>query len=181
MGAWDGVQAINQERQEISRSHIQRPFAAPRSLRTFHVDLSNAGDTLSRRIQTVSEPYVIPTERAMFFKKNMRGLTLGLVFVFCAAPFSQARSSKQESVILGPDARAPIPTQTPVSRGRTFVPLHSSLNNALVIDPDRISQWFWTARRNVYDRSDCAPPLWLVAGPHRAERYTRRNGSQFHG
>lgn len=63
----------------------------------------------------------------MFFKQTLRRLTLGLVFVFCAAPFCEARSSKQASVILSPNACAPVPTQTPASRGRTFVPLHFSL------------------------------------------------------
>ncbi|WP_036286523.1 DUF3124 domain-containing protein [Methylocystis sp. ATCC 49242] len=58
----------------------------------------------------------------------LRILALGLVALALPAPGpAQARQPAPQPVIVSPDATAPAPAQKMASRGRTFVPLHSTL------------------------------------------------------
>jgi hypothetical protein len=52
---------------------------------------------------------------------------LALGFLLAAALPADARDRDPPSVIISPEATAPAPEQKPGNRGRTFVPLHSTL------------------------------------------------------
>jgi hypothetical protein len=59
---------------------------------------------------------------------QMTSRILALCFAFFAAlASSEARDKDPSAVVIGLEATAPAPEQKPTSRGRTFVPLHSTL------------------------------------------------------
>jgi len=82
---------------------------------------------------------------------NPKFLDFAAVCLLLHAPgaaFAQTRPPGRESVIVSPDAQAPKPAQPPTDRGRTFVPLHSTL-----VDQGGVRQLNFSGALSVHNAS----------------------------